>query len=279
MRQGRTILLLLTTIFVVTEIFFNYIVLTDGDGDLFGAFIKTFIFLLFILLFTKRLNWAKWTLSILLILYGLLCLLAGLESGAVFYFIGLYDIFFGIYIHKSKALGAFRKDNIETPQAIETAESPKDIEAILSSGQEYQYPRLIKRYKALLIDGLLLLFTLIAIMVIVQNSDLRTPIMVSSAFIILLTYEPFLTSYSKTVGQRLMKIRVGRHGNPLERINLLNAYIRWFIKGLLGWVSFITIHSNPERRAIHDIASDSVMINEESKKTVHNRVDGPASVS
>jgi uncharacterized RDD family membrane protein YckC len=263
MRQGRIILLLLTTIFLLTEILFNYIVLTDGDGDLFGAFFKTFIFLLFILLFTKKLNWAQWTLSILLILYGLICLLAGLESGTIFYFIGLYDIFFGIYIHKSKALGTFRRDNIETTHTIETSELTENKETFAKIGQEFQYPRLVKRYKALLIDVLLLLFTLIIIMIIVQDSDLRNTIMVSSAFVILLTYEPFLTSYSKTVGQRLMKIRVGRHRSPLERINLLNAYIRWFTKGLLGWASFITIYFNPERRAIHDIASDSVMINEE----------------
>lgn len=255
--------MLLTTIFLLTEIFFNYIVLTNGDGDFLGTATKTGLFLLGILLFSKKLTWAKWILSISLILYGLLCLLVGFELMAAFYFIGLYDIFFGVYIHKSKALGVFRKDKFKTPQTIETSESTKDIEAIVPNGQVFQYPRLVKRYKALLIDGLLLLFTLIAIMVTVQDSDLRTPIMVSSAFIILLTYEPFLTSYSKTVGQRLMKIRVGRHGNPLERINLLNAYIRWFTKGLLGWVSFITIHFNPERRAIHDIASDSVMINEE----------------
>jgi uncharacterized RDD family membrane protein YckC len=87
--------------------------------------------------------------------------------------------------------------------------------------------------------------------------------MVASAALILLTYEPILTAYSRTIGQRVMKIRVGRQENPLERINLLHAYIRWFTKGLLGWISFVTINFNPEHRAIHDMASDSVMVNEE----------------
>lgn len=60
-----------------------------------------------------------------------------------------------------------------------------------------------------------------------------------------------------------MKIRVGRHKNPGEKINLPNAYMRWFTKGLLGWISFVTINFNPEHRAIHDMVSDAVMINEE----------------
>jgi hypothetical protein len=32
------------------------------------------------------------------------------------------------------------------------------------------------------------------------------------------------------------------------------------VKGFLGWLSFITINFNDEHRAIHDFASDSVMI-------------------
>jgi predicted membrane protein len=260
MRQGRTILLQLTAIFLLTEIIFNYIVLTNGDGDLFGASIKTLVFLLFILLFSKKFNWAKWILSISLILYGLLCLLVGFELAAIFYAIGLYDIFFGFYIHKSKALGAFRNDIVNS-QTIETEVSPdKDN---FADEDKNLYPSLVRRYKALFIDSMLILITLVTIMVLVQDSEFRTTVMVSAASIILLTYEPFLTSFSKTFGQRLMKIRVGKRENPSQRINLLNAYIRWFTKGLLGWISFVTIHFNRQRRAIHDIASDSVVISDE----------------
>jgi hypothetical protein len=253
MRQGRIILLLLTAIFLLTEVFFSYVVFTDGDGDVFGALSKTVIFLLFILLFSKKLTWAKWILSISLILYGLLCLLVGFELTAAFYFIGVFDIFFGFYIHKSKALAIFRKDNVE-PHEI------SDTECLSLIKHTYIQD---KRYKALLIDGLLILFMLVVIMFLAQDSDIRTPVMVSSALLLLLLYEPFLTSYSRTIGQRLMRIKVRSHKNPEKRITLLNAYIRWFVKGLLGWISFVTINFNTEHRAIHDLVSDSVMINEE----------------
>lgn len=125
--------------------------------------------------------------------------------------------------------------------------------------QKFEYPRLVRRYKALFIDAVLLMVILITIMIMVQDSNMRTTIMVTSGLIILLTYEPVLTTYSRTVGQRIMKIRVGKLGNPTERIGLTNAFIRWSVKWFLGWLSFVTIHFNPERRAIHDIASSSVM--------------------
>jgi hypothetical protein len=144
MKQGRTILLQLTAIFVATEIFFNYIFLKTGDADFPGTVTKTLIFLLFILLFSKRLTWARWILSVSLILYGLLCLLVGFELMAAFYLIGMYYIFFGIFIHTSKLLGPFRKDSFET---VEVA---TDNEKILTNN-EHLYPQLVTRYKALFI--------------------------------------------------------------------------------------------------------------------------------
>ena len=57
-----------------------------------------------------------------------------------------------------------------------------------------------------------------------------------------------------------MGIRVRHVGDPSKRINVFQSYIRFIVKGLLGWLSFITIHLNSEHRAIHDFAGSSVMI-------------------
>ena len=73
-------------------------------------------------------------------------------------------------------------------------------------------------------------------------------------------YEPLSMTIGCTLGNYLMKIRVKRHSDSNKRINLLQAYVRFVIKILLGWISFLTIHSNKERRAIHDFAAGSVMI-------------------
>jgi uncharacterized RDD family membrane protein YckC len=256
MKEGIKALILLAAVYVVTEIILLYFVVVDGNGDVVGAGTKTLLFLLFILLFSKRLAWAKWVLSVSLVLHGLLCIIAGFEGMVVVGIVGLYDIFFGIALHKLRALGEFRNGDSKNANI-----SIAEVAAPIDRG--YTYPTLATRYKALFIDAMLLLFVLIVIMLAVDGSSMRTPIMVSSAFVILLTYEPMLTTYSRTVGQRLMRIRVGRYADPTRKIGLVNAYIRWFAKGLLGWVSFVTIHFNQERRAIHDLASDSMVISEQ----------------
>jgi len=263
MKQGKSVLLVLTTIFLLTEILFVYFVAVEGNDDIFGAFFKTLVFLLLILLFTKKLTWAKWTLSILLIVYGILCLVAGTESGMIFYFFGCFDIFFGIFIHTSKSLRVFHKERPEPGVEIVSQQFNENQKPTFTvDGHEFYYPLLVKRYKALLIDGLLLLTILMVIMVLVEDTQLSSTIMITASLILSLTYEPILTAYSRTIGQRFMKIRVGRHKDPKEKISLVDAYLRWFIKGLLGWLSFITINFNREHRAIHDLVSDSVMISD-----------------
>jgi uncharacterized RDD family membrane protein YckC len=73
-------------------------------------------------------------------------------------------------------------------------------------------------------------------------------------------YEPLSTTLGCTAGNYLMDIRVRQHDNTGQKINILQAYLRFGIKFFLGWVSFLTIHTNKQRRAIHDLAAGSVMI-------------------
>jgi len=123
------------------------------------------------------------------------------------------------------------------------------------------YPTLIKRIKAIFIDGTLLLVVMIIVMMLSEESPNAVEIRVSILLVLALLYEPVLTVYSATLGQRIMNIRVRDYNDPTKRINLLQAYLRIFIKDMLGWLSFITIHSNPDRRAIHDLVASSVVVN------------------
>lgn len=41
---------------------------------------------------------------------------------------------------------------------------------------------------------------------------------------------------------------------------LILSVLRFVFKLLLGWISFLTVHANPKRRAIHDMVGHSVMI-------------------
>jgi uncharacterized RDD family membrane protein YckC len=73
-------------------------------------------------------------------------------------------------------------------------------------------------------------------------------------------YEPVSQTLGCTLGNYLMKIRVRKNSNEDQKINLIQAYARFVVKFLLGWLSFLTIGLNEKRRAIHDFASGTVMI-------------------
>jgi RDD family len=78
-------------------------------------------------------------------------------------------------------------------------------------------------------------------------------------------YEPVCTSIGCTLGNYLKNIRVRQNGDSSKRINILRALLRYVIKIGLGWISFLTMHTNRERRAIHDFVAGSVMIRNPNK--------------
>jgi metallo-beta-lactamase class B len=124
----------------------------------------------------------------------------------------------------------------------------------------YDYPRLVVRYKALFIDFVIWLGGMTITMVLLGDSEYRSVVLITMGFLAILAYEPLLSASFGTIGQRAMKIRVRDFDNPTKNIGVLNAYIRIFVKALLGWMSFLTINFNTEHRAIHDFAGRSVMI-------------------
>ncbi len=130
---------------------------------------------------------------------------------------------------------------------------------------EVIYPDLKTRIQSTFIDAVLMVGLMFLAATILDKMNpsqeeedgmLRAIIFVS----IWGVYEPVSMVLGATLGNYLMKIRVRQYGNTGKRINLFQAYIRFAVKLLLGWISFLTIHGNKERRAIHDFAGGSVMI-------------------
>ena len=73
-------------------------------------------------------------------------------------------------------------------------------------------------------------------------------------------YEPLCTTLGGTIGNRIKGIQVQKFGSPNKRINIFQALFRYLIKMSLGWLSFLTIHMNKERRAVHDLVVNSIMV-------------------
>ena len=126
---------------------------------------------------------------------------------------------------------------------------------------ELAFPPLTQRYLSSLIDGVLLVFFIVAVTVTLEGQSQGLSILrLSLVFGAILTYEPLLTSKAATVGQLVTGIRVRQLSEPSARISFGRAYLRSFVKVLLGWYSFLSMGFNKERRAVHDFAARSVVL-------------------
>lgn len=124
-----------------------------------------------------------------------------------------------------------------------------------------KYPLLGDRIQSSFIDAILLIILMFFFASLLDRYDdvpdwVRILLFVS----LFLIYEPLCMTLGCTLGNYVKGIRVRKVNNTSKRINILQALIRYPVKVILGWVSFLTIGTNPQRRAIHDMVSGTVMI-------------------
>jgi uncharacterized RDD family membrane protein YckC len=123
------------------------------------------------------------------------------------------------------------------------------------------YPTLLRRYLGSLIDGLLMLSALIGGGMLIADVGPRfTWLRGAWLGFVLLGYEPLFTSLSATVGRRTMGFRVRRQADLTRPIPIPAAYLRFAVKIVLGVISFFTMSFSRQQRAIHDMATGSVVI-------------------
>jgi len=124
-----------------------------------------------------------------------------------------------------------------------------------------EYPNLSDRVQSTFIDTIFIILVMFGIASILDRYE-NTPtwIKIVLFFALWVIYEPVCTTLGFTLGNLIKGIRVRQHSNTVKRINIFQALLRYILKVLLGWVSFLTIHYNPKKRAIHDLAAGSVMI-------------------
>ncbi len=124
------------------------------------------------------------------------------------------------------------------------------------------YPSILKRYLSTLIDSIFILSVLvIAGYIFRQNQGIVNQVRVGIILFVFFIYEPFCTSLFCTLGQKITGIRVrvySAFGD--EKISLFKAYLRIILKVFLGFFSFFTMIFSKEKRAIHDFAAGSVVI-------------------
>lgn len=125
-----------------------------------------------------------------------------------------------------------------------------------------QFPSLLARVKALVLDSLVILFVFSTLSVLINSlGDIPSFLKGFILIFMIYLYDPLLTSFfGATLGHRIMGLTVRRYNNHDLKISLGKALIRFFLKLLLGWISFLTVTSNKQKRAIHDLVSGSIVI-------------------
>lgn len=124
---------------------------------------------------------------------------------------------------------------------------------------EVEYPPLWKRLGATLID-LYFIFMLAYALVSIVPEPFADKFRLA-LFGLAVLYDPLCNSIlGFTFGAFLFRFRVRDKADATKKLTFINALKRFVAKSLLGWLSFLTIHSDSRRRAIHDHVADSIVV-------------------
>lgn len=97
------------------------------------------------------------------------------------------------------------------------------------------YPELGERYRSILLDSIVIIALMFGAGYLFEEwKNAPEDARMWAAIIIGAGYEPLATALGCTLGQYVMKIRVRRAANEARKINVLQAYVRFVIKCLLG---------------------------------------------
>jgi|SRR6185436_4287594 len=142
-----------------------------------------------------------------------------------------------------------------------------EIKVIDENPSLENYPPLVKRFQSLIVDQVFIIVCLVILSQLFSNESEESTGALRGVlfFSLFLVYEPCCMAFGCTIGNYISGIRVRNFQNQHKRINIFHSYIRFVVKILLGTISFFTVTSNKYKRAIHDMAGGSIMIDSAKK--------------
>lgn len=125
-----------------------------------------------------------------------------------------------------------------------------------------QYAILPDRVKAVVIDSIILIAAMYLISeIFAQFDEVPQYIRITAFVLISIVYDPFFTStWGGTIGHSYSNISVRKEVDQSKNISFFSALIRFILKSTLGWISLLTTGTNEKKKAIHDFAAGSVVI-------------------
>lgn len=137
-----------------------------------------------------------------------------------------------------------------------------EIQPKISTQTQRDLPPLIKRFQSALIDGVAIIICMVIFSQIFSLTDEESSGGLKGVLLfgLFFFYEPFCMAYGCTIGNFISGIRVRKFGEEEKRITITNSYLRFIVKFLLGIISFFTVTSDKNKRAMHDYAGGSIMV-------------------
>lgn len=130
-----------------------------------------------------------------------------------------------------------------------------------------RYARFSRRLRAMFLDWTLAMALMFGALMVASNleSEGVAKVLGVMVVLILLLYEPILVwRNGATLGHSWTNLRVV--GNRGGNLSLARSFIRFAIKSLLGWYSFLSMAFTRRNQTIHDLLTRStVQINDLAK--------------
>ncbi|MBR0716321.1 RDD family protein [Bradyrhizobium liaoningense] len=123
-----------------------------------------------------------------------------------------------------------------------------------------RYARFSRRLRGMLLDWMIAMAVLFGAVALASNirNDTAARALGVAAVAVLLLYEPLLVSrFGGTLGHIWTNLRVvdDRGGN----VGFAKAFLRFLIKSLLGWYSFVSMMATRRNQAVHDLLTRSTV--------------------
>lgn len=125
-------------------------------------------------------------------------------------------------------------------------------------------PIIADRVKSALIDSIVLVGLMFITFYLLTFLGIESSVLKGILFVLIFLYEPIMVSFSQTIGQRVMRIRVIEQRTEEflkpKSIGIFRSILRYIVKLILGVVSLFTINFDEQSRAIHDQLVRSIVI-------------------
>jgi len=128
----------------------------------------------------------------------------------------------------------------------------------------FNKPSLVLRIKSMMIDSVVLILLMYLATIILESLNVKSGSIRGIILVLVFLYEPTAVVFNRTIGQKIIGLRVRKFNKYTEsdekvNINIANSLVRFGFKLVLGWVSLLTIHTDTYGQAIHDKLGNSIM--------------------